>query len=99
MIALNLIAGTGQGTHHQAIAPAAIELAVASAIKQGFKLGCHVVIGTVCGKIIGFNIAAFGNYAGTRFPLLVGTDLGVAKCSANELRLIDSPSDDLPQVN
>jgi hypothetical protein len=93
MIALNLIAGTGQGMHHQEVAPAAIKLAVASAIRQGFKLGCNVAIGSICGKIIGFNIAAFGEYAGKRFPLLVVTDLGVAKCSANELRLLDSTAE------
>ena len=96
MIALNLVAGTGHGIHRHEIAPAAIQLAVASAIKQGFKLGCNVAIGSVCGKIIGFNIAAFGEYAGKRFPLLVVTALGVAKCSARELRLLDSTVNDRP---
>jgi hypothetical protein len=69
-------------------AGAAIESAVSAAIRRGFQVGRAVAIGAVRGEIIGFNIAAFGRFVGTRFPLLVRTELGLAKCGPDELRLL-----------
>jgi hypothetical protein len=94
MVALNCIAGTGQARHQQGIATKSIEMAVAGAIKRGFRPGCRVTLGTVSGKIIGFNIAAFGNYAGAQFPVLVDTGFGLAKCAPEELCLLESTADD-----
>jgi hypothetical protein len=98
MNALNCIAGTGQAGRQQGIPAKAIEMAVAGAIKRGFKPGCSVAIGAIAGKIVGFNIAAFGNYAGAHFPLLVVTGFGLAKCAPDELRLLEPTVDGQPFV-
>ena len=94
MVALNSIAGTGQARCQQGAGAKAIEMAIAGAIKRGFKLGRQVAIGAVTGKIVGFNIAAFGDYAGAHFPLLIVTGFGLAKCAPEELRLLESTSSD-----
>ncbi len=59
--------------------------AVSRAILAGYRIGQHVLIGRVSGEVIGYNIGAFGGFAGALFPLLVSTDLGVVKCNESEL--------------
>jgi hypothetical protein len=52
---------------------------------RGLAIGRQVKIGTVRGIIIGYNIAQAGEYPGTRFPLLVKTELGTAKFGIDEV--------------
>lgn len=59
--------------------------AVSRAILAGYRIGQQVLIGHVSGQVIGYNIGAYGGFAGARFPLLVSTDLGVVKCNEDEL--------------
>jgi hypothetical protein len=56
-----------------------------AALRCGLVIGRRVNIGIVSGIIIGYNIARRGRYRGCDFPLLVKTDLGVAKCSLAEV--------------
>jgi len=67
---------------------AAVLGAVRVAHHAGFTVGRRVRLGSIVGRIIGFNIAAEGVYPGAVFPLLVATEYGVAKCSLDEIRLI-----------
>lgn len=64
-----------------------IEAAVCAAKRTGYVIGRKVRIGVVTGVIVGYNIARCGDFEGSRYPLLVQTDFGVAKCAATELRL------------
>jgi hypothetical protein len=48
-------------------------------------VGREVLVGTVPGIVVGYNIASFGNFIGNAYPLVVRTALGVTKCSADEL--------------
>lgn len=64
-----------------------IEAAVSAAQHTGYVIGQRVRIGVVSGVIVGYNIARCGNFEGSRYPLLVQTDFGVAKCAATELHL------------
>ncbi|HTY04287.1 MAG TPA: hypothetical protein VMC81_11220 [Rhodocyclaceae bacterium] len=66
-------------------ASAAIGAAVRQAVQRGLGVGRTVKIGTVRGIVIGYNIARDGNFPGTRFPLLIRTELGVAKFGLNEV--------------
>lgn len=66
---------------------AVIESAVKIAIGSGFVIGREVLVGTVPGVVVGYNIASFGKYVGNTFPLVVRTAYGVAKCSPDELQL------------
>lgn len=59
--------------------------AVHNAIHAGFAIGSPVHLGHVAGRIVGYNIGAFGRYTGAGFPLLVRTEFGIAKCSVSEL--------------
>jgi hypothetical protein len=93
MSALEFTASMRQGNPRQGMVAEAIEVAVAGALRRGFRVGCRVGIGAVRGEIIGFNIAAFGSFVGKCFPLLVLTELGVTKCSIDELQLL---ADDKP---
>jgi len=87
MEALRVIDGdkkeTGRAPDHEGIAQA-----VAAARRAGFCLGRQVILGTVPGTIVGYNIAGYGAFCGLLYPLLVATDLGVAKCHPIELRLV-----------
>lgn len=62
-----------------------IEAAVCTAKRTGYVVGRKVRIGVVTGVIVGYNIARFGNFEGSHFPLLVQTDFGLAKCAATEV--------------
>lgn len=55
---------------------------------KGFRIGRPVRIGAVMGMIIGYNIAGGGPYCGAKFPLLVQTPFGTAKCSLAEISLV-----------
>lgn len=68
-----------------ASAHASIEQAVTDAIHAGFRIGQPVRIGRVDGYVVGYNIGDFGRFSGERYPLLVGTEFGVAKCSLREV--------------
>lgn len=59
--------------------------AIRDAQKAGFVSGRRVLVGTVLGTIIGYNIALSGMYSAARFPLLVETHYGTVKCAAEEL--------------
>jgi hypothetical protein len=63
----------------------AIGKLVHAAILRGLAIGRSVKIGTVRGIVIGYNISRDGNYPGTRYPLLVKTELGTAKFSLDEV--------------
>lgn len=62
--------------------------AIHAAIGLGFVVGREVMVGKVPGIVVGYNIASFGNFVGSDFPLVVRTALGVTKCSPDELRLV-----------
>lgn len=64
---------------------ASIERAVNRAIQAGFRVGRRVRIGCVDGCVVGYNIGHFGRFSGERYPLLVRTPFGVAKCSLLEV--------------
>ena len=69
-------------------AGAAILAAVTLARRAGARAGRRVRIGTIAGRIIGYNIASGGVYPGAAFPLLVATEYGLAKCSLDEIRFV-----------
>jgi len=52
---------------------------------RGLTVGRQVKIGVVRGVVIGYNIACRGRFPGHRFPLLVKTELGVAKFGIAEV--------------
>lgn len=56
------------------------------AMQRGLAVGRMVKIGTVRGIVIGYNITRDGTYPGTRFPLLIKTELGTAKFGLDEVR-------------
>ncbi len=58
---------------------------VHTAVGRGLTIGRQVKLGVVRGIVIGYNIARRGTYPGTRFPLLVKTELGIAKCGLEEV--------------
>jgi hypothetical protein len=59
--------------------------AVHMAVGRGLVVGRQVKLGVVRGIVIGYNIARVGRYPGTRYPLLVKTELGIAKCCLDEV--------------
>lgn len=61
--------------------------AVQAAISRGYVVGREVLVGKVPGIVVGYNIATFGNFTGSAYPLVVRTALGVAKCGIDELSL------------
>jgi len=76
---------------HQPGPPAAgktCAAAIHAAMQRGFVVGREVLVGTVPGIVVGYNIASFGNFIGNAYPLVVRTALGVTKCSADELQLV-----------
>jgi hypothetical protein len=62
--------------------------AVHAAIARGFVIGREVLIGTVPGIVVGYNIASFGQFVGNAYPLVVRTALGVTKCGIDEVSLV-----------
>jgi len=87
MQALHVISGDRRRKARRTASAACAAAAVRAAMRAGFHVGRPVRIGSVDGRVIGYNIAAYGRYVGAAFPLLVATPLGIAKCRAEELRL------------
>lgn len=71
--------------NRQENAATAIGMLIHLAMERGLAVDRTVKIGTVRGIVIGYNIARDGNYPGTRYPLLVKTELGVAKFGLDEV--------------
>lgn len=65
----------------------AIGTAVSVAINRGFRIGREVLVGRVPGIVVGYNIASFGRYLGSAYPLVIRTALGVTKCTMDEVSL------------
>lgn len=61
--------------------------AVGNAISRGFVVGREVLVGSIPGIVVGYNIASFGQFVGSAYPLVVRTSLGVTKCAMDEVRL------------
>ncbi|HEX8963650.1 MAG TPA: hypothetical protein VF801_11665 [Rhodocyclaceae bacterium] len=59
--------------------------AVHAAVGRGLIIGRQVKLGVVRGIVIGYNISRRGRYPGARYPLLVKTELGIAKCRVDEV--------------
>lgn len=73
------------GTTNQAAT--AIGSLIHAAARHGLTIGRTVKIGTVCGIVIGYNIARRGRFPGARYPLLVKTELGTGKFGVDEVAL------------
>ena len=78
---------TGSGIAHRS-EEGDTRKAMREAQASGFRIGRPVRIGAVMGVVIGYNIAAGGPYCGAKFPLLVQTPFGTAKCSLGEISLV-----------
>ena len=61
--------------------------AVSAAISRGFVVGREVLVGSIPGIVVGYNIASFGQFVGNAYPLVVRTALGVTKCGMDEVSL------------
>jgi hypothetical protein len=61
--------------------------AVNTAINLGFVIGREVLVGNIPGLVVGYNIASFGPFIGSVYPLVVRTALGVTKCAMDEVSL------------
>ena len=61
--------------------------AVNVAINRGFVVGREVFVGCIPGIVVGYNIASFGRFVGSAYPLVVRTALGVTKCGMDEVSL------------
>lgn len=64
-----------------------IGAAVNLAMNRGFVVGREVLLGAVPGIVVGYNIASFGQFIGSAYPLVVRTALGVTKCGLEEVSL------------
>ncbi len=64
-----------------------IGTAVSAAISRGFVVGREVLVGSIPGIVVGYNIGSFGRFLGSAYPLVVRTALGVTKCGIDELVL------------
>lgn len=62
--------------------------AVSVAINRGFVIGREVLVGSIPGIVVGYNIACFGPFVGNAYPLVVRTALGVTKCGMDEVSLV-----------
>ena len=62
--------------------------AVNAAINRGFVVGREVLVGSIPGIVVGYNIASFGQFVGNAYPLVVRTALGVTKCGMDEVSLV-----------
>lgn len=87
-----MVARTHKNTHPEKSGPHAgtpgnIAAAVNAAINLGFVVGREVLLGRVPGIVVGFNIASFGQFHGSAYPLVVRTALGVTKCAMDEVSL------------
>lgn len=82
---LDLVPGDRCRESHASRLRGGVEQAVQAAIHAGYRIGQRVHIGRVAGRIVGYNIGAFGRYCGASYPLLVKTEFGVAKCSLREV--------------
>lgn len=74
-------------TGQNAESSGSIGAAVNAAINRGFVVGREVLLGRIPGIVVGFNIASFGQFPGSLYPLVVRTALGVTKCAVDELDL------------
>ena len=81
--------GSRPGKIRQDREPAArsIGSAVSAAINLGFVVGREVLVGSIPGLVVGYNIASFGRFIGSAYPLVVRTALGVTKCAVDEVSL------------
>lgn len=61
--------------------------AVSAAIGRGFVVGREVLVGSIPGIVVGYNIGSFGQFVGNAYPLVVRTALGVTKCGVDEVSL------------
>ncbi|MCX7163927.1 MAG: hypothetical protein WCI19_09195 [Betaproteobacteria bacterium] len=50
-------------------------------------VGREVLVGSIPGIVVGYNIGSFGRFLGSAYPLVVRTALGVTKCGIDELVL------------
>ena len=66
----------------------AVGATVNAAISRGFVIGREVMVGSIPGIVVGYNIAAVGTFLGKSYPLVVRTELGVTKCALNEVSLV-----------
>ena len=62
-----------------------IKRSVNRAIDAGYHIGQRVQVGHIAGHVVGYNIAHYGRFCGSLYPLLVKTEYGVTKCSVHEL--------------
>jgi hypothetical protein len=62
--------------------------AVNVAIVRGFVVGREVLVGSIPGIVVGYNIGSFGQFVGSAYPLVVRTALGVSKCGLDEVSLV-----------
>ncbi len=81
----DLVPGDRSRESHSCRLHGGVEQAVHTAIRAGYRIGQRVRIGRVAGRVVGYNIGAFGRYCGASYPLLVKTEFGVAKCSLREV--------------
>ncbi len=89
MSALDLIPGRRRGgPSRQAPVAEAIANAVHAAKAGGFQVGRAVAVGAIPGRVIGYNIASYGRYIGSHYPLLVETEFGIIKSHPEELTLL-----------
>ena len=65
-----------------------VRATVNAAINRGFVLGREVLVGSVPGIVVGYNIANFGRFACNPCPLVVRTALGVTQCGLDEVSLV-----------
>ena len=63
-----------------------VAAAVSAAKRTGHVVGRQVRIGVVTGVVVGYNIARSGDFEGCRYPVLVQTGYGIAKCALAELQ-------------
>lgn len=74
--------------HEASLKGRSISAAISLAMNRGFVVGCEVLLGTVPGIVVGYNIASFGQFTGSAYPLVVRTALGVTKCGLEEVSLV-----------
>lgn len=84
MDSVAVIQGGANGSS-QRLRESGARLAVRLAQEAGYRIGCLVHLGSVPGRVVGYNIARRGTYYGMLFPLLVETTLGTVKCSLAEV--------------
>ncbi|MCX7164999.1 MAG: hypothetical protein NTV11_01835 [Rhodocyclales bacterium] len=77
----------GQGKQGSERLGPVIGSAVNVAINRGFVVGREVLVGSIPGIVVGYNIASFGQFVGNAYPLVVRTALGVTKCGMDEVSL------------